>query len=225
MAFRVEEAIKAGYDEAEGYLIGRLGEVDATERARSREKLLDLVDELGPAVDAYPSWHPLVRHHDDRHPITYPSQECGYEGLDHTRFFAHGFITCPYHDGTRVLESVAKLANKHEAATITAERLDVKFYAASAHPIVVKCEWTATLPADKLIPARWAVPLMLEQELPAWRWAQVGETWETMRPYFLGTPRGSRSSLFVSPETGQHMKKVWEALLNTGAFGPIMVGR
>ena len=44
-----------------------------------------------------------------------------------------------------------------------------------------------------------------------------------MRGYFLGKPNGSRSSLFVNQETGQKMKKIWEALINTGMFGPIMV--
>ena len=44
-----------------------------------------------------------------------------------------------------------------------------------------------------------------------------------MRHYFLGSPHGSRSSLFVSQETGQAMKKIWEALIHTGMFGPIKV--
>ena len=223
MAFRAEDAAKAGFDAAESYLIGRLREVSPQERARSKTALLDIVDELGPAVDAYPSWHPLVRHHEDRHPVTTPGEECGYEGLDHTQCFVHGFVTCPYGDGQKVLDSVGKLAYKHPVATITAERLDVKFYSDSATPILVKCHWDKRLPMDKLIPLSIAMPLLLEMELPSWQWAQVAETWESMRPYFLGTPRGARSSLFVSQETGQAIKKVWEALIYTGMFGPIKV--
>jgi hypothetical protein len=53
----------------------------------------------------------------------------------------------------------------------------------------------------------------------------AAETWDTMRPYFLGRPHGSRSSLFVNQETGQAIKKVWEALTHTDMFGPIMVDR
>jgi hypothetical protein len=223
MAFRAEDAAKAGYEEAESYLIGRLREASPQERARSKEALLDIVDELGPAVDGYPSWHPLVRHHDDRHPVTLPGRECGYEGLDHTRYFAHGFVTCPYGDGEEVLNSVEELAFKHEVATIRARRLDVKFYQLDAKPILVTCDWNKPLPMDKLIPLSIAMPLLLEAEVPCWRWSKVAETWETMRPYFLGSPRGARSSLFVSQETGQAIKKVWEALIYTGMFGPIKV--
>lgn len=223
MAFRAEEAAKAGYEEAESYLVGRLRDASPEVRARSKEALLDIVDELGPVVDAYPSWHPLVRHHDDRNPVTRPGTDCGYRGLDHTRYFAHGFVTCPYDDGREVMESVAELQFKHPAAEIMARRLDVKFYSSSAHPILVKCDWTKTLPMDKLVPLAIAMPLLLEKEIPCHEWSQVAETWETMRPYFLGAPRGARSSLFVSQETGQAMKKVWEALIYTGMFGPIKV--
>lgn len=223
MAFRAEDAVKAGYETAESYLVGRLREASADERARSKEALVDIVEELGSVVDAYPSWHPLVRHHDDRYPVTNPGTECGYKGLDHTQLFAHGFITCPYDDGQLVLDSVEKLMFKHPAATITAKRLDVKFYSLSATPILVKCEWNKPLPMDKQIPLSIAMPLLLEREIPCWEWAQVAETWESMRPYFLGAPHGARSSLFVSQETGQAIKKVWEALIYTGMFGPIKV--
>lgn len=41
-----------------------------------------------------------------------------------------------------------------------------------------------------------------------------------MRPYILGSPHGRRSSLFVNQESGQAMKKVWEALIASGMFGP-----
>ncbi len=116
-----------------------------------------------------------------------------------------------------------ELAFKHGAATISAERLDVKFYSESATPILVKCEWAKTLPMDKLIPLSIAIPLLLEKEAPCWEWSQVAETWESMRPYFLGAPRGARSSLFVSQETGQVIKKVWESLIHTGMFGQIKV--
>lgn len=223
MAFRVEEAVQAGYEKAESYLVGRLLDVSAQERARSKEALQDIVDELGPVIDTYPTWHPLVRHHDDQHPTTIPGSQCGYNGLDHTRYFAHGFVTCPYGDGKEVIESVEQLAYRHSAATITAERLDVKFYSSEASPILVRCQWSKPLPMDKLIPLRIAMPLLLEKEVPSWEWAQVAETWETMRQYFLGSPHGARSSLFVSQETGQAIKKVWEALIYTGMFGPIRV--
>ena len=222
MAFRADEAAQAGYEEVEKYLVLRPRDADESERVRSKHALQDIVDELWPVVDRYPTWHPLVRNHDDRHPVTTPSDRCGYKGLDHTRYFANGFITCPYGDGQDVLDSVLALP-RHHAAYITAEKLDVQFYNAEATPILVKCNWEEPLPMDKMIPLAIAVPLILEKEVPCWTWSQVAETWESMRSYFLGAPHGARSSLFVSQETGQGIKKVWETLIYTGMFGPIKV--
>lgn len=222
MAFRADEAARIGYEQVEAYLIPRPRDADESQRARSKEALLDIVDELGPVVDAYPTWHPLVSHHDSRSPVTTPSDRCGYKGLDHTRFFAKGFITCPYGDGQEVLDSAAALPF-HPIATITAEKLDVQLYNPQASPILVKCNWEKPLGMDGMIPLSIAMPLILEKEVPCWRWADVAETWESMRPYFLGRPHGSRSSLFVSQETGQAIKKIWNALIYTGMFGPIKV--
>jgi hypothetical protein len=223
MAFRADEAERTGREEAEQYLIGRLRGVDAAEIARSREKLADLVEELGPVVDAYPSWHPLVRQHNAAHPVTFPGQECGYRGLDHTVLFAHGFVTCPYDDGQRVLDSVQALAFEHPAATIRAERLDVKFYQPNANPILVRADWHKPIALDKTIPLSIALPLLLEMEVPCWQESKFAESWDTMRTCFLGMPSGARSSLFVSQETGQAIKKIWESLINTGMFGPIQL--
>lgn len=222
MAFRADEAARIGYEQVEAYLVPRPRDADEAERARSKEALLDILDVLGPVVDAYPTWHPLVCNHDSRHPTTTPSGQCGYKGLDHTRFFRNGFITCPYGDGQEVIDSVNALPY-HHAAAITAERLDVKLYNPNATPILVKCEWHKSLDSDGMIPLSIAMPLILEKEVPCWHWAEVAETWETMRPYFLGRPHGSRSSLFVSQETGQAIKKIWNALIFTGMFGPIKV--
>ncbi|WP_290525927.1 hypothetical protein [Alcanivorax sp.] len=185
---------------------------------------MDIVDELGPVVDTYPTWHPLVCNHDGRSPVTTPSKSCGYRGLDHTRHFFNGFITCPYGDGQEVIDSVNALPI-HPIAHITAERLDVKLYNPEATPILVKCNWDKPLGMDGMIPLSIAMPLILEQEIPSWRWAQVAETWETMRYYLLGSPHGARSSLFVNQETGQAIKKIWNSLIYTGMFGPIKVDR
>ena len=72
-----------------------------------------------------------------------------------------------------------------------------------------------------MIAKSWAVPLILEHELPCWRCGRLAEVWETMRPHFLGCPHGSRSSLFVHQETGQVIRNIWNALIHTGMFGPI----
>jgi hypothetical protein len=224
MAFRADEAAQRGYEHVEAYLVPRPQYADESVRAESREALMDIVDELGPVVDTYPTWHPLVCNHDDRAPVTTPSDRCGYKGLDHTRYFAKGFITCPYGDGQEVIDSVNALPI-HPIAHITAERLDVKLYNPQATPILVKCNWEKPLGMDGMIPLSIAMPLILEQEVPCWRWSQLAETWETMRYYLLGSPHGARSSLFVNQETGQAIKKIWNALIYTGMFGPIKVDR
>ena len=220
MAFRADEAARSGFEEVVSYLVPRPRDVDESQRMRSKELLLDVLKECGPVVDSYPSWHPLVSNHDDSNPVTTPSERCGYEGLDHTKYFANGFITCPYGDGQKVIDSIAALPH-HHAANISAEKLDVQLYNSDATPILVKCHWTKPLDADGMIPLSIAMPLLLEKEIPCWKWAQVAETWESMRPYFLGRPHGSRSSLFVSQETGQAIKKIWNSLIHTGMFGPI----
>ncbi|MGX9559509.1 hypothetical protein [Pseudomonas sp. CFBP 5750] len=222
MAFRADEAARMGYEEVENYLVPRHRDADEAQWTKNKEALREIATTLGPVVDAYPSWHPLVRNHDSRAPARVPSYQCGYQGLDHTRYFANGFITCPYSDGQDVMDSVVALPY-HPAASITAERLDVQFYNAQTTPILVKCEWDKPLSFDGTIPLSIAMPMILEQEVPCWNWSEVAETWETMRPYFLGSPHGSRSSLFVNQETGQAIKKVWELLIRTGMFGPIKV--
>jgi hypothetical protein len=223
MAFRADEAAQRGYEQVLSYLVPRPEYADESVRKESREFLVSLIDELGPVVDAYPSWHPLVSNHEGRYPETTPREDCGYKGLDHTRLFAKGFITCPYSDGQKVIDSVDALPS-HPVAAITAERLDVRLYNPGTTPILVKCNWDKPLLEDGTIPQSIAVPLLLEEQLPCWRFSEVGETWETMRDYFLGRPHGARSSLFINQETGQAIKKIWNSLINTGMYGPIYVG-
>ena len=91
MAFRADEAAQRGYEKVQRYVISR--EVDGDKRIHSKNALEDIILKYGPVIDSYPSWHPLVSNHDDRHPVTTPSNSCGYEGLDHTRYFLNGFIT------------------------------------------------------------------------------------------------------------------------------------
>lgn len=223
MSFRSDESINAGKEFAERYLISNLAnELSPEELLKSKNKLLDLLEELGPVVDAYPSWHPIVSDKRVDYDLTSPSEECGYFGLDHSVYFVNGFITCPYNDGQLVIDSVNKL-KLNNAAEITAEELlDVKFYNTRTKPIVVRCKWSKSIYRDGTIPLSIATPLMLENELPCWTTSKYAETWETMRPYFLGQPCGKRSSLFINQETGQALKKIWESLINTGMYGSIL---
>jgi hypothetical protein len=222
MAFRADEAAQRGYEQVLSYLVPRAEYADESIRKESKTFLVELIDEIGPVVEAYPSWHPLVCNHKGRFPETTPHERCGYQGLDHTRLFANGFITCPYSDASvqKVIDSVNALPS-NPAAHVTVDLLDVKLYHPETTAILVKCNWDRPLGKDGMIPLSIAIPLLLEREVPAWRFSEVAETWETMRSYFLGSPHGARSSLFVNQETGQAMKKIWNSLINTGMFGPI----
>lgn len=225
MAFRAYEEETEGREKAVKYLITR--HLAATDRARSQQALHDIIDKYGPVIDYYPNWHPLVSSFTTErnaagYPRTRPDEETGFEGLDHTIYLRNGFITCPYGGAERVMKSVERL-NEHPIATISAEALDVSLYMPNATPVLVKCDWHRPMASDGTIPKSIAVPLMLEMEVPCWRWAKVAETWETMRHYILGEPRGSRSSLFVNQETGQALKTVYNTLIYTGMFGPIYV--
>lgn len=221
MVFRAEEARSSGLERAGRYLVSRT--IDPGQREASVTAFFDIAERLGPVVESYPTWHPLVATGSTRErPSSTPRQECGYTGLDHTVFFANGFVTCPYGDGQDVLDSVNNLP-RPSVGVITAERLDAQFYNRETTPVLVQFEWEKPLPMDGMIPKSWAVPLLLEREVPCWRWAEVGETWETMLPNFLGCPHGRRSSLFVNQETGQAMKRVWNAVIETGMYGPVMV--
>lgn len=223
MAFRAEEEQEKGREKAFEYLISK--DLTPAQREAGTSLLYKLMEKLGPVIDYYPSWHPLVSCGPEReraHPFTKPNDDTGYEGLDHTRFFRNGFITCPYGGVETILESVENLRS-HPVASITAQALDIPLYAQNAKPVVVMCKWSRPMERDGTVPKSIATALMLEEEIPGWRTSKVAETWETMRPYILGRPRGSVSSLFVNQATGQVLKSIYNSLIYTGMYGPIMV--
>jgi hypothetical protein len=226
MAFRLDDSKTEGRERALKFLVGR--EIPAADRANSERVVHDLIDRYGPVVDSYPSWHPMVTSGGDKDalrvsPRTRADDNTGFEGLDHTIYLRNGLITCPYGGVESIIESVEKL--DHPLATFSVREIDAVLYASSAKPVLVECKWVPTWAEDNLgfISKRAAVGLLLEQELPHWQTAKVGETWDTMKSYILGSPYGSRSSLFVTEETGQVLKTFWNSLINTGLFGPIMV--
>lgn len=222
MVFRYSEEIEKGERRALSYLTPKgLG---LEEAKRVKDIILDILDECGPVVESYPIWHPLVSHHHDcRSPRNYPSRESGYNGLDHTIYFRNGFVTCPYHNADDVLRSVENLETDYQIAEIEAREINVELYNTGTKPVLVKCNWKRPIQITGFVPKNIAVPLLLEKEVPCWRTAEVGETWESMKPYIMGSPHGSRSSLFVDQEAGKALKKVWEAITYTGMYGPIKV--
>lgn len=219
MAFRSHEAEEAGFEQMLRKLIPR--GVSGHERGVLHLELRALTLKLGPVITSYPTWHPLVSNHNPMTPVTFPSELCGYRGLDHTIALVNGFITCPYNDGQEVIDSVEALPAHPSGAAITATRLDLPLYSESATPILVTCQWGEQHEEFQTIPLSMAMPLLLSQELSTWGHGDFAETWETMKPYFLGQPHGKLSSLFVTQSTGQALKRVWEQLIQSGMFGPI----
>lgn len=219
MTFRADDENRRGLQEAMSVLVGR--EIDPADRERSEAKLIEIVERFGPVVGGYPYWHPLVAsQRDPRSPATTPGERCGYRGLDHTIFLRNGIITCPYGGIDEVFSSVAGI-DVHEDTSITAEKIEVPLYHPNAVPILITCEWHRPMEADGTIPQGLAIGLLIEAEMKYWREGQFAETWETMRPYILGRPCGSRSSLFINQDTGRAIKKFWNTWIETGMFGPI----
>jgi hypothetical protein len=226
MAFRADEAAEANFEHAKRVMIprGMVGQ----ERQDLTEYLRGLTSRLGPVVDGYPTWHPIVPQANGRVPMTSPSSQNGWDGLDHTILFVNGFLTCPY-DGAkgveRVVKSLRAIAPRlPPCVSLDYEVLDQPFYGNGTTPILVFCDWDVPLDGGYMIPKSRAVPLMLEIEVPVWRWAQVAETWDTMQTYLLGSPHGARSSHFVTQETGLALKKIYEAMTASGMYGDLYKG-
>lgn len=195
------------------YLTKNLSNPEAGRRAFD-----DLVSELGSAVESFPDWHPILTAPDNDSPydVSSLSEIPAYRGIDHTREFVRGFVTCPYSEdrADRIVEAVNKIP------VLSAYRLDVPLYADNAYPVVVEA-LEIDLEADGTIRSRDAITFFAEKVVKEMRTAQVAETWWNIRSLILGRPHGARSSLFVNQHAGLHMRKILEALNNSGVYGPI----
>ncbi|MDC5223892.1 hypothetical protein NRA24_17395, partial [Acinetobacter baumannii] len=60
MAFRANEIVIENRKNAERYLLSNLKDLSDKERGESHDYLKNLMDRMGPVVDAYPIWHPLL---------------------------------------------------------------------------------------------------------------------------------------------------------------------
>jgi len=212
MSFRADEAAIEGRERAITKLISKL---PPDNRNKSLDQLDEYIEQYGPVVDGYPTWHPFVW--SDASMSTHPDRrEHGYEGLDHVVYLKNAFISCPYAGQEKLVET-AERREQGPFATIEAEILELQLYHPRAKPVLVKCVWDQSLRQQRMTIARW-----LENEIRFCHKAEVAETWDNMRSYFLGSPHGSRSSLFVSEETGSAMKRIWNSIIESGAYGPIM---
>lgn len=186
--------------------------------AAARAVVEQLIAELGNATDSYPDWHPILTsppRGSSRHVSSLQEVET-YRGLDHTIEFVRGFVTCPYSEETadQLVSAVNAVPN------LEARRLSEPLYSDRAYPVVVVA-WNVELEADGTIRSRDALRWFVSLSASEAANAQVAETWWNIRSYILGSPHGSRSSLFVNQHTGAHMRKVLEAMNESGMFGPI----
>ena len=177
-----------------------------------------LIAELGNVTDRFPDWHPILTlppRKSDEH-ISSLQQLKTYEGLDHTIEFVRGFVTCPYaEDAADRLVSAANAVPNLEA-----RRLPGPLYSDKAYPVVVAAR-NVELEADGTIRSRDALRWFVSLSASEAATSRVAETWWNIRSYVLGLPHGSRSSLFVNQHTGAHMRKILEAMNESGMFGPV----
>jgi hypothetical protein len=186
--------------------------------AAGRAVVEQLIAELGNATDGYPDWHPILTSppQASRERRLSLQQVEAYRGADHTIEFVRGFVTCPYSeaDADRLVSAV------NAAPNLEARRLTAPLYSDQAYPVVVSA-WNVELEADGTIRSRDAIRWFVALSASEAADAQVAETWWNIRSYILGRPHGSRSSLFVNQHTGAHMRKILEAMNESGMFGPI----
>jgi hypothetical protein len=214
MEFRSPTVATQQNAEALSYLTKNLSDPET-----GRRMVGELIEELGNAVSRYPDWHPL---------LTTPPRKGGeyvsdvgqlqaYAGVDHTQEFVRGFVTCPYSDAKadKLVAAVGQIPGLY------ARRLDSPLYADSAFPVVVVA-MNVELEADGTIRSRDAIAWFTQNMAAAADGARVAETWWNIRSSILGSPHGSRSSLFVNQHAGGHMRKILEAMNASGMFGPIL---
>lgn len=224
MTFRADEDAESNRARAVRYLTGQLPH---QLRGAAESKVHQIIDQHGPVIDSYPIWHPFLAQETDM--ATRPDS-ARYGDLDHTIFLCNGMITCPYESGDKITKAVHDIGftgTGLPCGDLCAEKLDVKLYSTEATAVLIWFDWSRfpALTGSERISQRAAVGLATEAIIKDWSDAQVGETWESMAPYLLGCPHGSRSSLFVNEATGSAIKKIFKAISDAGAFGPIHGGK
>lgn len=213
MEFRATNVAAAQNEQARRYLTKNL-----TDKGAGLQVFEQLLAKMGNVVEGYPDWHPILTAPpaNSAEHVYSLADVPSYRGIDHTVSFVRGFVTCPYTPvkEDKIIKAVDKIPG------LSAYRLDTPLYADNAHPVVVEANMIE-LEADGTICSKEAITLFVEQAVNEMRTAEVAETWWNIRSLILGTPHGSRSSLFVNQYAGLHMRKILEAFNNSGVNGPI----
>jgi hypothetical protein len=213
MDFRMPTVAAQENARATIYLTSNLSDIEAGKRL-----LADVQKSLGNATNRFPDWHPILtapKEPSTKHVFSL-QQLSAYHGIDHTVKFVRGFVTCPYDEDSadRLVKSV------NDISGLKSYRLEGPLYANSAYPVVVEA-LEVILEADGTIQGRDAIRWFLALSALEAEYASVAEMWWNVRLNMLGGPHGSRSSLFVNQHTGVHLRKILEALNESGVFGPL----
>ena len=220
MAFRADEAAQDGYERARRILVLSPG-VDTNQREQADDRAAGPDRRAWSVVRGYPTWHPLVPQDEPPDAGSGSQRPLRLSGSGPHDLFRTRIRFLPYGDGSLIIESVEAM-EPHPCATITAERLDVPFYnSAHADPRPLRLARSLSRAAHGAQEARRTADDPARDANVAPRFHEVGERWDTMRPYLLGDPHGSRSSLFVNQETAKAMKRVYTAMVESGMFGPL----
>ncbi len=219
MAFRANEAVIENRKNAERYLLSNLKELSTQERDASRKYLSDLMDRMGPVIDTYPVWHPLLVNKSHWTFYRTPHPQNGYSKIDHNVYFRNGFITCPYNQasnyGQDVIDAVDALPVIN-GIKITAKKLPVTLYNLDTTAILIECDWGYSLDPEGNIQWEAIAPHLLATALDIHKQGMKSFSLEEMMDdYLLGKPCGKRSSLFVAQDTGLRINKMWKMILES----------
>lgn len=223
MAFRSDESAEIGFNRALRYL-ARHPESGMTkmEIAGAECYLRNLVKRVGPVVGEYPVWHPLVSHCSasiqDSMNLT-PKNDLGYRGLDHTIYFVHGFITCPYQETSvqDLFDSIQDI-NKNFGFALSCEKVKVPLYRKCVFPVLVTSNACYQIENDLTIGKKSAIELFLKSVVKSAEFHFDNVDWKDFSDTLLGAPSGARSSLFVNEATGQALKTLCMTLVKQGFF-------
>lgn len=219
MAFRANDAAMENRKNAERYLLSNLKQLSKQDFDASKQYLNGLMNKMGPVIDSYPIWHPLLV---DKSRWTFyrnPHPENGYLKIDHNVYFRNGFITCPYNAtsnfGQDVIDAVDALPVIN-GIKITAKKLPVMLYNSDTTAILVECSWDYSVDKEGNIQWEAIAPLLLATALDIHKKGMKSFSIEEMMDdYLLGKPCGKRSSLFVGQDTGLRINKMWKLILES----------
>lgn len=219
MAFRANEAAIENRKNAERYLLSNLKQLSKPEFDASREYLKDLMDRMGPVIDEYPIWHPLLVNKSNWMFYRSPHPQNGYLKIDHNVYFRNGFITCPYNEASNYGQDVIDAVNSLpviNGVKITAKKLPVTLYNLGTTAILIESEWDYSIDIEGNISLETITPLLLSTALDIYKEGSKSfSIEEMMADYLLGKPCGKRSSLFVGQDTGLRINKMWKFIIDS----------